>query len=65
MIWIIQNLNIALRLNQTTMNFLKSKVFKNDPTSVTWGKLLLIVSGLLAGGVVLTLIVMKVLGSLN
>ena len=47
------------------MNFLKTKVFKNDPTSVTWGKLFLIVGGLLAGGVVLTLIVMKVLGSLN
>jgi len=47
------------------MNFLKTKVFKNDETSVTWGKLTLIVSGLLVGGVVLTLIVMKVLGSLN
>ena len=47
------------------MSFLKTKVFKNDETSVTWGKLLLIVGGLLAGGVVVTLIVMKVLGSLN
>ena len=47
------------------MSFLKTKVFKNDETSVTWGRLLLIVGGLLAGGVVLTLIVMKVLDSLN
>jgi len=47
------------------MNFLKTKVFPNDETSVTWGKLFLIVGGLLAGGVVLTLLVMKVLGSLN
>lgn len=47
------------------MSFLKTKVFKNDETSVTWGKLLLIVGGLLAGGVVLTLVIMKVLGSLN
>lgn len=47
------------------MSFWKSKVFKNDETSVTWGKLALIVSGLLAGGVALTLIVMKVLSSFN
>ena len=46
------------------MNFLKTKVFKNDETSVTWGKLLAIVGGLLAGGVVLTLFIMRVLGQL-
>lgn len=47
------------------MNFLKTKVFKNDKTSVTWGKLLLIVSGLLAGGTALTLVIMKVFSSFN
>lgn len=47
------------------MNFWKTKVFKNDETSVTWGKLTLIVAGLLAGGVVLTLIVMKAFESFN
>ena len=47
------------------MNFLKTKVFKNDETSATWGKLLLIVGGLLAGGVVLTLVIMKVFSSFN
>jgi hypothetical protein len=47
------------------MNFLKTKVFKNDETSVTWGKALMYLGIILAGGTVLTLIVMKVLGSLN
>lgn len=47
------------------MNFLKSKVFKNDETSVTWGKLLLIVTGLLAGGSVLTLIVQQIFKAFN
>ena len=41
------------------------KVFKNDETSVTWGKLLLIVGGLLAGGSVLTLIVQQIFKSFN
>ena len=47
------------------MSFLKSKVFKNDETSVTWGKLLLITGGLLAGGSVLTLIVQQIFKSFN
>lgn len=47
------------------MNFLKSKVFKNDPTSVTWGKALMYLGICLAGVAVVTVIMMKVLGSLN
>jgi hypothetical protein len=47
------------------MNFLKTKVFKNEESSVTWGKLLLIVGGLLAGGSVLTLVILKVFSSFN
>lgn len=46
------------------MNFLKTKVFKNED-SVTWGKLLLIVGGLLAGGTALTLVILKVFSSFN
>lgn len=47
------------------MSFLKTKVFKNDETSVTWGKLFLIVGGLLAAGTVLTLVIMQVFKSFN
>lgn len=47
------------------MSFWKRKVFKNDETSVTWGKLTLIVTGLLAGGSVLTLIVQQIFKSFN
>ena len=42
------------------MNFLKTKVFKNDETSVTWGRLLLIAGGLLVGLAALTGIVLWV-----
>lgn len=47
------------------MNFLKTKVFKNDETSVTWGKALMYLGICLAGGTVLTLVIMKVFSSLN
>lgn len=47
------------------MNFLKTKVFKNDETSVTWGKLLLIVGGCIAGLAVVTKLVMLAFSSLN
>lgn len=65
MIWIIQNLNIALQSNQTTMNFLKTKVFPNDETSVTWGKALMYLGIILAGGTALTLVIMQVFKSFN
>lgn len=47
------------------MSFLKTKVFKNDPTSVTWGKLLLIAGGVIAGGAVLTMVVFQLFKSFN
>lgn len=47
------------------MNFLKTKVFKNDPTSVTWGKALMYAGIILAGGVAVTLTVMEVFKSFN
>ena len=47
------------------MNFLKTKVFKNDETSVTWGKALMYLGICLAGGTVLTLVILKVFSSLN
>lgn len=47
------------------MSFWKSKVFKNDETSVTWGKLILIVAGVLAGGTVLTLVIQQLFKSFN
>ena len=47
------------------MNFLKTKVFKNDPTSVTWGKALMYLGIGLAGGTVLTLVIMQVFKSFN
>lgn len=64
MIWIIQNLSLALH-ETTNMSFLKTKVFKNDETSVTWGKLLLIVGGVLAGGAVVTMVVFQLFKSFN
>lgn len=44
------------------MNFLKSKVFKNDETSITWGKALMYAGICLAGVAVVTVIMMKILG---
>ncbi len=47
------------------MSFLKTKVFKNDPTSVTWGKALMYLGIILAGGTALTLVILKVFSSFN
>jgi len=46
------------------MNFLKTKVFKNDD-SVTWGKALMYLGIILAGGTALTLVIMQVFKSFN
>ena len=46
------------------MNFLKTKVFKNED-SVTWGKALMYLGIILAGGTVLTLVILKVFSSFN
>ena len=46
------------------MNFLKTKVFKNDETSVTWGKALMYLGIILVGGTALTFAIKAVFTAL-
>jgi len=47
------------------MSFLKTKVFPNDETSVTWGKALMYLGIILAGGTALVLVTLEVFKSFN
>jgi hypothetical protein len=47
------------------MNFLKTKVFPNDETSVTWGKALMYLGIILAGGTGLVFVIKAVFTALN